>query len=489
MIKIFKRSINIIITLVLIAGAVIVWIYFGTRQKSKYEFMVVQKHNLMQEINVNGQVKPVKSVNLAIEKSGKVAEIFADVGQRVKAGDILVTLENGDLLAQLHQAEANVNAQQAKLDELKNKTTTNLSADYNSAIVTAQKSVSIAKNSLLIITGFQYEYFFKNDQENIVISDAKAIAVQVLLGGYQSGWWDTQAINQLNGGAFGTVQNAIDNPTNDNIDKAITETLNGLQKTKQALDTIIVFDLTTAEKASLNTEKNNISTEIITLSGKQQIIDADKTTGGVTIEQIKGQEAQLDQAKASVENLQVQIAKTILRTPINGIVVKQDAKIGEIVAMNSPIVSVISDSQFQIEVGIAESDIAKIKIGDSVNITLDAYGNDVIFAAKVVAIDPAETVINGVSSYKITIYFLDRDERIKSGMSVNMDIVGVEKDQVLAVPQRSLIQKNGNTVVFIDKGQKNPEELVVTTGLKSNDGYVEITSGLKEGDKIVNFGI
>jgi HlyD family secretion protein len=146
----------------------------------------------------------------------------------------------------------------------------------------------------------------------------------------------------------------------------------------------------------------------------------------------------------------------------------------------------MSDVKFEIEANIPEADIAKIKISNPAKITLDAYGSNVFFEAKVVKIDPAETIIEGVATYKTTLQFSGNDERVKSGMTANIDILTAKAENVIAIPQRAVAQKeNGDKIVKILKDDGVVEERKVTTGLKGSDGNIEITEGIQEGEKII----
>ncbi|MDO8559015.1 MAG: efflux RND transporter periplasmic adaptor subunit, partial [bacterium] len=186
------------------------------------------------------------------------------------------------------------------------------------------------------------------------------------------------------------------------------------------------------------------------------------------------------------KNYQAQISKTIIRSPINGTITGQDAKVGEIISADVSLVSIISAGNFEIEANIPESDIAKVKIGDNAQVTLDAYGQDVVFQVKVLKIDPAETVIEGVPTYKVTLYFNEKDDRLKSGMTANIDIFTAEVKDVIAIPQRAILSDNGKKTVKIIKG-KDIQEIEVKIGLKGTDGNAEILQGLNEGDKVITF--
>jgi RND family efflux transporter MFP subunit len=163
---------------------------------------------------------------------------------------------------------------------------------------------------------------------------------------------------------------------------------------------------------------------------------------------------------------------------------RQEAKKGEIVAANAPIVSIISSSEFEIESNVPEADIAKLELGDDAEATLDAYGRDVVFSLKVVAIDPVETIIDGVATYKATFQFSEKSELIKSGMTADIDILTDYRQNVIIIPQRALITKNGDKFVRLLQ-QGETKESRVKTGLVGSDGNIEITEGLKEGDQII----
>ena len=165
-----------------------------------------------------------------------------------------------------------------------------------------------------------------------------------------------------------------------------------------------------------------------------------------------------------------------------------EIKTGEMTTAFAPAISVMAESMLGIEANIPESDIPKVKINDFAEIALDAYGSDVRFEARVVRVDPAETIIDGVSTYKTSFEFIENDERIKSGMTANITVKSGKKEDVLVIPQRYVVKKNGISNVFISEDGKTIKELRVETGLVGSDGNVEIIFGAMEGEKIVNPG-
>ncbi|MEK7211656.1 MAG: efflux RND transporter periplasmic adaptor subunit, partial [Patescibacteria group bacterium] len=511
--------------------------FYATRTvKPKYDFVGVKRGDITQEASVTGRVKPAESVDLAFERSGKVAKVAAKIGDRVRVGAMLVSLVNGDIAAQLLQAKAKLEELQkgarpeeiqsaetavanakrtvenaeANLSNAKSKAEADLQDDYDAALMALQKSVNLARNSLFVLTDIQMAHFGGSDQNGVIIAEKKAEAVHALLGEANADRASNSLLSTFSGGVFGIVQNAITNPTHDNIDPALAKTSAALYKIQTALYAVpITTDLTTAEKTNLAAEKTNINTEISNISAKEQAIavqaaanasaistaKADVTAAtnalaaaedalalkksGTVPEQIKAQEA-------NVKNYEAQLMKTVISSPIDGIVTKQEAKVGEIMPANAAIVSVMSEKQLRIEADIPEADIAKIKIGDTASMTLDAYGSDTFFTAKVISIDPAETIIAGVATYKTTFAFISEDGRLKPGMTVNMDILTAKGNNILAIPERSIFVKDGEKYIRLvnDGGFR---EQKIETGLRGSGGEVEITFGLSEGDKVIIF--
>jgi multidrug efflux pump subunit AcrA (membrane-fusion protein) len=148
----------------------------------------------------------------------------------------------------------------------------------------------------------------------------------------------------------------------------------------------------------------------------------------------------------------------------------------------------VQNSNFKIEAFVPEADIAKVAIDDVASTTLDAYGSNVDFPSRVVMIDPAETVVEGVPTYKVTLEFINPDIRIRSGMTANLTIHTHEALGVLYIPFRSVIDNNGSHFVrVVNAGGKSYATTTVEVGLKGSDGNIQIISGIKEGDSVVTY--
>lgn len=506
-----KNKILLIIILSGLAGGSIA-VYKNIAPEPEYLLSVVKRADLVQEVNVTGKVIPNEIVNLAFEKSGKVSAVLAEVGDMVWSGQALVYLENGDIVAQLNQAKANSKAQLAQLEELKKGTRAEEVNIQEIKVTNAKAALLEASKNLIDKLKDSYtksddairirvDQFLSNprsgnpqlnfslsDQVLEILIERERTELELLLNAWRDSYNNLEQSNDLGVSIQLARQNLeriklfMNNAT---IAVSILAPSSGLSQT-----TIDGY------RADVSTGRTNVNTAISNLSTAEEKLQSATSAlslareelslskAGVIPEKIAAQEARLEEAEASVANYQALLAKTVIRSPIVGIVTKQDAKIGEIVPANTVIVSVISSDKFEVEARVPEIDIAKINIGDKAIITLDAYGGSVQFLASIYKIDPAETVVEGVATYKITLKFDEDDARIKSGLTANIDVVSGKKIGVLVVPQRSLIARAGIYEVKVLEGDKVIIK-EVTIGLRGSDGNVEILSGLEEGEIII----
>lgn len=198
--------------------------------------------------------------------------------------------------------------------------------------------------------------------------------------------------------------------------------------------------------------------------------------------QVKAQEAGVTAAQASVQNAQAQIAKKIIRAPFSGTLAKQDAEVGETVANNTPILTLIDENNFKIEVFVSEIDAENIKVGNRAEVTLDNNAEKK-YSMRVTSVDPSETLQNNVSAYKVTLNFDESDANVKSGLDANVKIFLATKSDVVIVPEDAIYSENGQNFVYVSvSGIREKRE--VRVGARGENGMAEILNGLKEGDKI-----
>lgn len=492
------RAIIVFLTVVLAGGGVAA--YYLKPKPVVYEFVQVERRDVKQEVSVTGRAKPAEEVSLAFEKGGRVSKVYTEVGKKIQKGALLAELENGDILANFDEAKARLSAEKAKLQQLKNGTRSEELDVQKTKVANAKIVLENTRKSLSVSMDDAYTKaddairnktdkffvnprtsnpqlsFFLNDSGLQNIIELYRADLEKMFSSWTSNDAETVKARLLQVKTFLDKLALAFSTASPNAN--VTQTMIDGYKT----------DVSTA-RTSINTALSSLDVSVqafrvaesnVTLEESNLALKEAPTEGNT----ISAQEALVAQAQAGVRSVEAEMTKTVLRSPISGTITKQDVKPGEIVSPNTPLISIISQSNLEIEAFIPEADIAKIHIGDNASSTLDAYGDTVIFPATVVSIDPAETLIEGVATYKTMFQFKEDDARIKSGMTANIDILTQKKDAVLALPQRLLTRKdNAVFAQILDAGVVR--DVSVITGLRGADGYVEIISGLNEGEQVV----
>lgn len=522
-----KIKFIIIIVAVIILGLVGFIIFKGKKGPS-YDFATVKRGAVVEEVSATGTVKSAEDINLRFETSGTVEKIYVSEDSKVKQGAQLVKLNTGKLYSQFLQAQASYNESRAKLDKFLAGATTeeiqvveqmvenakvsladaeakaenDLDEKYDDALVYLSNASSKINIALADLENFEPKYFYDTSPVSTTFKDKESLARTAFFG---------------TKGAKTIISDTISNPTHENIDNALIVMRSAINKTKDAVDytreamsgPTLREDVTTTDQTTIDTDITNINTILTDISTAQQAIASQKVSNQTNINsaentlkkaeddlaEIKAIPREVDIAvyradveknRASMVELQQKLNDAVLTAPIEGIVTKVNVKIGEIVtAGGNSVVSLISLNRFEIKVDVPEADIGKVKLGNPAKTTLDAFPEEV-WTGKVVEIEPAETLIEGVVYYKVTVVFDKIDERIKSGMSADLTIETNKKENVLFVPYRAIIFKDSKKIVKVSEG-KEIKEIEVETGLKGSEGEVEIVRGLNEGDKIVVF--
>ncbi len=504
--------------IILIAGVSYAY-YKSNSVLPAYKISQVERGAITQEVDVSGQVNPAQSADLGFVIGGKIALVNVQIGQSVSAGQTLVELSNSDLVAQLNQAQADVDGQTAKLKEMENgprpeqvalsttqlqKAQQDLNNIYSGVYDTIQDAYSKADDAVRK----QTDDLFTNPETQLPALNFQPADNQLKINSESQ----RAAVNSELASWNSELETMSSNSSDSDLENEIENSQNHLAAIRDFLD-ILVNALSSAvptpsfPQSSIDSYKNNLSiarTEvngaISELNAESQTIKSQKlvvqtyqdqlnvTKAGYTQEEIDAQQAQVDHYLATLKNVQAQIAKGIITAPFSGIVSAVNAKLGEIASPNVSAISLISGKQFEIDTYVSEADIAKIKTGNDANVTLDAYGSSPVFPAKVVTIDPAQTVVNGAPSYKVVLQFNNDDSRVKAGMTANVSIITVTDQSVLILPREAVMRKNDEMIVLIPGSGGQPIQKIVTTGIESADGKIEILRGLSEGDKVINFG-
>ncbi|PZO06275.1 MAG: hypothetical protein DCF27_12905 [Lysobacteraceae bacterium] len=210
--------------------------------------------------------------------------------------------------------------------------------------------------------------------------------------------------------------------------------------------------------------------------------------------ELKSSEEALRRADAILGEARDQFSKTDILSPISGTIVALPIKVGEtaIASTNAfagaQLMKIADTSAIQAELKVDEADIAKIAVGQDVNVYAAAFP-DLALVGKVHQIALAPTLENQGRSYKVTALLeAPKDAALRSGMSARADIFLGDGSRTLAVPVEAVgtdvdEDKKITRFVWVDRdGQAH--KVLVEVGL-SDDKWEAIASGLKAGDRVV----
>lgn len=398
------------------------------------------------KVDVSTDAKP------SFGNGGRISKLYVNEGDKVTKGEVLAQLETDTLelalsQAQVAQAQAKVALTQSQMALTQAQTSlttaqfnldkTQAVADIKDAITTLQNQITAAQVSL---------------NQAVASNDTGGIKVM------------TNYLTTAQGELYNQQQKLKTLLNQTEYAGVVTYNIQG-----QTYDRLTVEDVHLKELA--------VESAQLSVTEAQQNIELAKRS--------------LDQTNKAVTVAQNQLDDATITSPIDGVAVTVNVKQGDVVppasVMPTTPIYIIDPNTMLVTAQIDEVDIANVKVGQKVNITLDSAPY-VIYAGKVdsIAMAPEANPQNsGVVVYDVKIGFVKPPPpEVKIGMSATADIICTEKTGVLLVPSRAInedVQGNSTVNVIVNKKvETRSVQLGISDGINT-----EIVSGLKAGDTIV----
>lgn len=514
-------------TRILIGVIILIIIIFGfynvflKKENEKYNLFIVRRGNISQEVSETGTVKKGEEVNFSFKSAGKIEKINVKAGDKLEIGKELAKLETTQLSLKIAEAQANLEVNQAQLNKLlagasaediklaetavltakqnledtKETAQEKLNNDYGDALNVLEDAYLRADTAFKIVQVVQLTYFTRSDQEGFDVRDNKD-RIETNLNKIKTSLDRVKAnFKEENmDSAFGEFKKYLGN-----ISNALTIIRQSCEETSYQ------NTVSSADKTSLDTRRADINTALTNVTNSQQTISLTKVTNQSNIntaenslkkaedelaklkaparpEDVDLYQAKVKEAKAQLNLLQRELQEATLVSLSPGQITKINQREGEVVQVGQAVLSFLPTNPFQIEADIYEEDIIKVKLGDAVDIKLTAWPDKAI-KGKVVAIDPAEKLIEEVVYYEVNIDFEELMPELKPGMTADIIIKTDFKENVIIVPNSAIEEKGSKKTVQVQKNNSFREQ-AIEIGLKGADDMVEVVSGLKEGDKI-----
>jgi HlyD family secretion protein len=475
---------------------------------NQYLTQPVERQTLPISISANGTVSAERSINLSPKTAGIVKTLLVKEGDRVTQGQVIAIMDDSNLRGQLVQMQGQLAQQEANLKRLQ-------AGNRREDIAKVEAQVAEAQSNLQQLRA-------GNRPQEIDRARARVAQAQATLAKLQSDRTEeiAQAKYQLDAAVARTelarkrmqsnqflrTEGAI---SQDKLNEVANEYQSALANQSQAQRKLKQqqqgqpADIAKQQAAiaeaqqDLNLQLAGTRTEQITqatakLTQQQQALALLKA--GTRPEDIAQAQAQVQAARGALENIQSQLNDSKITAPFAGFVTKKYADIGAFVspsmgggsgasASSSSILTLSSDRN-QTIVNIAESQIGKIKPGQTVTLTVDAFPGE-RFAAKVDRIAPKASVSQNVTSFEVYVALTyPAAEKLKAGMNADAQFAIGNLANALLVPNAAVVRQAQGEGVYILGVDRQPKFQAIATGVTVS-GKTEVKSGLQGSEQIL----
>jgi len=214
----------------------------------------------------------------------------------------------------------------------------------------------------------------------------------------------------------------------------------------------------------------------------QQKYDDIDTAYSMAVTGIEVIRAQIFSARENLAMAEQKLRDTVIITPFSGVVVKRFINQGEYVSTMppSPLFLIMNIDKVKTEIGLPEIHMARIHIGNPVDVTVDTY-RGITFKGRISTINPMVDPVSRAFIVKVEIP--NKNHRLKPGMFARVKIYPKIHKDALIVPFKSVMKRAGTTVVFVIEG--NTVRLRAVTPGITNEREIEVIDGLQEGEGVV----
>ena len=516
--------------LIVLIIAVIVIVLIGTAVKNMtsqietaantVEVEPVEKRDLSDSVSLKGMIAGQSKTNVMSLAAAEITAVNVQVGDIVKEGDPLVTLDQNDIEKQIAELKTNINnanaiaandavQKQESLNQAKQDQATTLAkatdsvnkaqASYDELVKKrddCQTKLNNKKNEVSSAENAQ-----NNAKKEVEAAQSAVYAAQDALSSYQS---SNQNTSQPAPG--GTASSTVDTKLAELQQNVENANRNYSAKQSAYSEAASKYTSVKAEADSLQAELDAYpgqlkSAEEAVNTAKSSYSDAETSTNRSvstaqnTVDMQKYQTSTTRDLKDQLEQLQKQLADCTLSAPIGGVVTAVNVSVGDKNTAGTTMITIEDTSSLKVIVNVEEADILKIQEGMPATVSTDATGDEEIkgTVTRVVRVKNQSTNTNGTdtntsSGYSAEIT-IDNTELLV-GMSAKAKIVIKDRGTQLAVPYDLIRQDdNGDSYVLVAEANEDGTATAVRKNIKVGeevDYYTEVTGGdLKEGDQLI----
>jgi len=523
----------------LITGAAILVVIVGwvtvskirTAQANKptIETAKVERGTVASSISASGVLQPLTTVDVKSNAGGQVELLAVDVGTIVEPGQLIAKIDPSDSRTAFNQAEADLSAANARMSQSKESLTLQKEQNvqqlqqatqaYEAAKARLAQAEAQAKVQPTLTKAAirQADANYRSAQQSLRqlkeagvpqgTAQAKSAYDSAMAAmdnakrnlDRQQGLFDKGFISagQLDSAklSYDTAKANADS-AKERYDTVAQDYDAQLQSAQARLDQAeAALDNAKANAIQDDLRKQDVAASRAALSQAATSLASAKSSAHqipIRAADIRSSQASIVRSQAAVDNAKTQLNYTTITAPRAGVILQKYVEVGSIIqsgrssvagtGSGTSIVQLGDLSRMFVLASVDETDIASVEPGQSVDITLDAYPDE-LFEGVVTRIDPQTVSQQNVTVVPVTVEITDPDARLKPGMNATCSFVIDRQENVLIVPTEAVQDQDGKYSVTVIKGGKQTERRV-EVGL-TGDQNTEIVSGLKEGDMVV----
>ena len=477
----YKKT--VIVMIILVIGGY--WYYHSTHiaTATTYTVKPVTFGTVQTTVSGTGQVASTQELAIDPQVSGTVLTVNVKDGDTVTKGEVLATLDSTNAYYSLENAKiALEKLETSNPISLTNdqNTLTNAQTSQTQAYQTAFNDISSSYNDMsIIVTGLNNIFYGKN---------ASAYFTDVNVGSYGStaiGYKQTAGLSvdkvTAEYNAFQQTYLATSLTSTSSIATSLSQELTiaqdlatAVKNTSLAINYVIGQIPQANHTSAMTTDQNNISSWLSTANQDNTSLISAQTSIQNAAQSIIQAQSNLAADQGTNDPLAVQSAQLALQeaqttyddytitAPFSGVIGNVTLQPGDSAGPSTPIGTIVT-KQYQSTIVLNEVNVAKVAVGDPVNITFNALPN-VTATGTVTDVDVVGTVSQGVVSYNVIVSFSNDNPAIKAGMSINANIVTAEADNVLVVPNSAVKTVNGISYVQVPAGPVATSTLATGAG-------------------------
>ena len=470
-----KKKIIIGVSVAAVLAIVVIVSVFATR-KEEPEVVVIKLENrpeLKQTVTASGEVRPVRYIKLTSEVPGRIEEIYVNAGDQVIKGKPLVRIDPTQLQS---NQEAQWAATQASINDVQN----------------ARNAVNQAQQALVVA------------EASVAAARQQVVALQTAI--------DRAQVD------VNTAQREL---------KRYTELIEAGVSSRSEYDA--ARDRFETAKIALETAKANLESQKIAVQEATERANQQRIAVKDAQISIKSSEMRANQQQAMLRGQASQRSKATQLSPLNGVVADIPTRVGEFAVAGlstTPLMTIADMSQINVEVNVDETEINNVEVNQQAKVKVDALGDKelkaIVTQKNPLAVAKSDTTgglsnrvnVQEAKEFKVTLQLMelptDVQDALRPGMSTTATITTKTKNNVLAVPLESIVEKSPNPpsaspsptvasnaptpvgdkpktqkgVYVLDPKTNKVKFAEVTTGI-TGEADIEVTSGVQAGWEVV----